>query len=99
MVLFVAIPAAAIIVILRGWILKIMWGWFMTPIFHIPQITTVQAIGIAVVIGFLTEQPHKSQKIPESNKERLRMIGKAFLSGIIYASFSLIMGWVAHFFM
>ena len=37
----VVIPAA---IIMNGWILSIMWGWFIVPLFHLPELTIHYAI-------------------------------------------------------
>ncbi len=39
-----------------GIALKILWGWFMTPLFGLPELSTAAAIGVAIVVGFLTHQ-------------------------------------------
>ncbi len=41
-----AVPAA----ILRGWALHLLWLWFMVPIFHLPVLGVVQAIGVGLVV-------------------------------------------------
>lgn len=51
-----AIVLMAIAVIIRGWVLSILWGWFAVPILGAPQIDIPQAIGIALVVGTLTHQ-------------------------------------------
>lgn len=36
--------------VLNGWVLSILWGWFLVPTLKLPPLTVVQAIGIAMVI-------------------------------------------------
>ena len=38
----------------RGYVLSIIWSWFMVPVFHLPELMVAQAIGIAAVVSFLT---------------------------------------------
>lgn len=47
-----------------GYILKILWGWFIVPIFGMPALQLAPAIGLAIVVGYLTHQ-----YIPKVKKE------------------------------
>jgi len=42
--------------LLRGWVLSILWRWFMVPTLGLPALSVPQAIGIALVVGMLTHQ-------------------------------------------
>lgn len=42
--------------ILTGVTLKLLWGWFIVPIFGLPPLSIVGAIGIAVIAGLMTHQ-------------------------------------------
>lgn len=57
-----AIGVVAIIiiwaVILRGWVLSIIWGWFAVPIFGLPPLGIAEAIAVALVLAMLTHQHH-----------------------------------------
>ena len=52
-------------VILRGWALSTLWGWFAVPIFHLPALSIPQAIGVSIVVSLLTYQ-----RIPEGAKDK-----------------------------
>lgn len=58
--IFGLIPALFLVLalssILNGWVLSILWGWFISPVFGVPLITVGQAIGLAMVISYLTYQ-------------------------------------------
>ena len=62
MAAFVGIIATIILVIgslglmavLRGWVLSILWGWFMVPVFGLPVLNIPFAIGLALVVRLLT---------------------------------------------
>lgn len=58
--IFAFVPALFLILaissILNGWVLSILWGWFISPVFGIPVITVGQAIGLAMVVSYLTYQ-------------------------------------------
>ena len=52
------------LVLLMGWMvfspiwwglaLRVLWGWFVAPVFDVPTLSIAQAIGIQYVIGFVT---------------------------------------------
>ncbi len=49
--------------ILGGWALSTTWGWFIVPTFGAPSIGLVPAIGVALVVGYLTRSiPRSSSK-------------------------------------
>lgn len=76
--------------LLNGFVLTKLWTWFLVP-FGLPELNLVQAIGIAMVIGFLTKQ-----HIP-SNKDEKAWIPMFHLYGgpII----TLFIGWIVTLFM
>ena len=41
--------------VLNGWALSILWLWFLVP-FGLPVLSIPQAIGIAMVVNYLTYQ-------------------------------------------
>ena len=42
--------------LLNGLALKMLWGWFMVPTFGLPTLSLAQAIGVGIMVGFLTHQ-------------------------------------------
>lgn len=48
--------------IMNGWALTKLWVWFVVPVFHLPVLNIPQAIGIALVIGYLTMPTSKTEK-------------------------------------
>jgi hypothetical protein len=82
--------------ILNGWVLSILWGWFFVPTLGLPDITIVQAIGIALVVGYLTYQDIDTMPEDKSWQEKL---GEAMILSIIRSGIVLFFGWILHFFM
>lgn len=39
---------------LRGYVLCVLWGWFIVDTFGLPALTIPQAIGLVLIIIFLT---------------------------------------------
>ncbi len=75
--------------LLYGLVLQVLWGWFIVPAFReVPDINVVEAMGITLIVGFLTAQYHEESSSP-------RALGFAFLNPILALGF----GWVIHLFM
>jgi hypothetical protein len=42
--------------IIRGLVLVKLWKWFIVGWFHVPEISIPMALGISLIVGFLTYQ-------------------------------------------
>lgn len=61
--------------VVNGLVLKIMWEWFVADTFGLPSLTIPLAIGLSIVVGFLTYQDSTTDKTsPESKSEAERTI-------------------------
>ena len=76
--------------LLNGVALKLLWGWFMIPTFSLPAISLVQAMGIGIMIGFLTQQ-----HIPRDQDAKKEV----FLFEVVSPVIAIVVGWVVHLFM
>jgi hypothetical protein len=55
--IIVAIIAAMFLsAIWSGWVLTVLWGWFIVPLFGLPALSLVYAIGFSLVVRFLVFQ-------------------------------------------
>jgi hypothetical protein len=89
----VALGLIALVIVaylLNGVALKLLWGWFMVPTLSLPAISLVQAIGIGIVIDFLTQQ-----HIPRDEDERKELLVHEVLAPVL----AIAVGWVVHLFM
>ena len=76
--------------ILRGWVISIMWSWYMVPVFGLPQVNVPLAIGISLTGQLMLPNNHqKSEDIPDPVKV---VVNFALLSLIC-----LLMGYVTKF--
>jgi hypothetical protein len=74
-----------------GYVLSIVWGWFMTPVLHAPTLSIPAAIGISSVVRLMT-----SQQIEENGKEKStseRWLG-IFLRSFFLPAFVLFSCWI-----
>ena len=80
----------------RGYVLTVLWAWFVMPTFGLPALGIAPAIGLALVVSFLTHQSD-SVKTPEGDfAERM---GRACAYALLLPLFMLGIGWVVHQFM
>ena len=78
--------------ILRGFVLKSLWSWFIVPQFHIAPLTVPVALGISVIVGLLTTDTTKA-------KDNTQTSGIMLAVSIMFTSLCWGMGWIYHLFM
>ncbi len=80
------------LMLLNGWALSVMWGWFLVPL-GLPPIGMAMAIGIGSIIGLLQHTPAaKPLKKGKELEDWLNRLGNAVLKvGVV-----LLVGWIAH---
>lgn len=79
---------ALLIAIFSGIVLADLWAWFINPIFNIGTLSIPQAIGISLIIEYLTYQT-------PTNKTTESSINLA-LMGIIKILFTWGLGWIVY---
>ena len=82
--------SVAILSCIRGWVLSILWGWFVAPLFGLPLLDIPHAIGVVLVVGFLT----MSQKSDKDKEKRTKYNISVLLSPFL----TLFIGWVVTWF-
>ena len=70
--------------LLRGFVLVKIWGWFIVPLFHLPVLTLLPAIGLALVVGFMTYQ-YQYSKDERCGSTWRGDSGERDLSGVVEA--------------
>lgn len=79
--------------ILHGWVLSILWRWFMVPTFHLPTLQIPAAIGISLVVELITY--HHVDAEPKNESATDKMFGQ--LSMMLFLPlYVLAFGWVVH---
>jgi len=48
--------------IVNGWVLTHLWHWFMVPIFGLHDLTIAPAIGLGLIVSFLTNKGRIAKK-------------------------------------
>jgi hypothetical protein len=87
---FLIIPLMVAIEIYYGFILRTIYAWLIVPTYHVAPLTIPQAIGVALVVSFLT-------KTPAYNKTDDTDYAKAMMGTYIYRPIIvLLIAYVAH---
>ena len=86
----------AISAMFNGYALSVLWGWFVVPTFGAPALGIVPAIGVAMVVSYLTYQTHNCKKEEKSFGET---IAEGTAMAVLKPSFALFFGWIVHLFM
>src|SRR5690606_38361726 len=79
-----------------GFVLSVLWGWFIVPVFEIPDISILQAIGLSMVVGFLTYQHIESDK--KSDRSLTESVIYMLMLAIIRPAIVLFIGYIVHLF-
>ncbi len=95
---FVGVVALVVLsTLFRGYALSVLWGWFMVPTLGLPHLSVVQAIGIAMVVSFLT---HKDTSDLQKKEEGTgAAIARGVVLVVLYPLIALGFGWVVHQYM
>ena len=71
-------------IIVRGFVLTKLWGWFVVPVFGLPALHIAAAVGLSLLLGYLLS----------TTKEKTSLVGIFANAGAAY-----LVGWVIHLFM
>ena len=67
--------------ILNGWTFAKLWSWFIVSTFHLPTLSIAAAIGISIVVTYLTHQT-------DLNKEKSeKSFGEQLFTGFLFSTF------------
>jgi hypothetical protein len=83
----------ALSLIWRGYVLAVLWGWFAVPTFGLPELALAPAMGLSLVVSFLTYQIDATKKQEGSEMARFT---KAAAHSLLMPALALGVGWVVH---
>lgn len=84
--------------ILRGIVLQALWGWFVAETFNIVELTLAQAIGLSLVVSFLTYQ-YDARNADENDRGAVESLVLALMVSLMLNGFAYISGAIVHSFM
>lgn len=83
-----------------GFVFSRLWAWFVVPVFGLPYLTVVQAVGINLVVNFLMARyPKDESKIEDGQLVKVDgvdAITKRATWLLLYVSFTWGVGWCWH---
>ena len=80
-----------LIYIWNGFVLQQLWGWFAVEKFALPPLSIAEAIGISLIVGFLTTH------VSDAKEKQEAWI--TLVAGVINTGIVLLIGFVVHLFM
>lgn len=83
--------------IFDGYVLCLLWQWFIVPVFHLPTLSIPYAIGLALVVSYLTSHNGKSKNYDE-DKGTGHKFTLAICNAILKPLIALFFGWIVHLF-
>ncbi len=79
-----------------GFVFSILWSWFIVSAFSLPEINIPTAIGIALIISYLTHQYDSEES---KGKKFLDIMIEATGKAAVKPAFALLVGWIVTLFM
>ncbi len=83
------LPAMFLSAAWSGYVLSVLWRWFIVPALHVDPLRIPYAIGLSIVVGLLTHQ------VPKESPDTATVLCVAF----ILPAFALLYGWVVTLFL
>ena len=82
-----------LLAIFQGWVLTVLWSWFIVPTFSLPQLSIPVAIGLTLLVGMF-----KSYTVKREKKTSQESLTEA-IAVVLIPLFVLFLGWIVHLFM
>lgn len=74
-----------------GFVLSILWGWFFVPALGAPVLSVPSAIGISLVVSYMTHQYIRTNK---SDSDGWGGVVESVAYVVIKPAFALLTGWI-----
>ena len=91
-IFIITLPVGTIL--LNSFVLMCLWGWFVVPVFHLPELSFFLAMGLALLLNF------SSAKILTVGNDKPTNPTKKFLESVLVTILNplivLFLGWIIH---
>ena len=84
-----------LLAIINGWTLHLLWDWFVVESIGLPPIAITHAIGIGLIVRYLTHQ----QLHDDSDISTKKQLAKAVIDAFMHPLFVLFIGYIVTWFM
>lgn len=86
-----AFSGMVFLTILRGWVLSILWAWFVIPAFNVNQISIALAIGLTMTANLIVKAPAPPEPKEGTPTEKLV---QSFVFSFSLSFIALGSGWI-----
>lgn len=87
-------------VFLRGWALSVLWGWFVVKQFGLPPIGIPLAIGLSLIVSYLTcDMGQVLHRQREDKREWSEKTAESFVAGVVAPPIFVGFGWIYQLFL
>jgi hypothetical protein len=76
----------------NGFVLSKLWSWFIVTTFGLDPLNIVQAIGLTIVVGFLTVRTNWNTDKDKTTAEKISQ----FVIALVAPFVTLLVGWIVY---
>jgi len=77
-------------IVWMGFVLTVLWGWFVVPLFRLPELTIPAALGLSLVVGYMTKDGQQMK----TGEDFGGAVFKALIALALKPAVALGVGWV-----
>lgn len=87
---FMYLLALVLCTLWKGYVVSVMWGWFIVPLFGVPPLAISHAVGVSFLVSILT--------LYQVNDEKGKLMSERLIASIFFSAtyplLVLIAGWI-----
>lgn len=83
--------------ILNGFVISVMWTWFVVPVFRLPALSVVQSIGLAMIVSVFIKDSIASGKNNGDSASDIAV--KVIVRVVVSPLLTLFIAWVVTLFL
>ena len=84
--------------LLNGYAFSVLRGWFIVPVFGVPALSVMQAVGIATLISMLSYKYDSSDDVRSKYKKTEERVMETAFATILPPLFFIALGYLIHLF-
>lgn len=89
--LLISIVMLPIGLLLKGYVLSVLWSWFIVTKFGLPPLAIAEALGLAIIVGYFTVDIAKTDWDDDRDEQKAARISiLSLLKAVIFLGF----GWI-----
>lgn len=98
-VFLILLPLIVFGSVVNGWVLTKLWAWYAIPLFHVRPILLIEAMGIGLLISFLTHQHVPDTFKDKEGNEMSATFGSRMLAVFVSPFMVLFVAWIYSYWM